>query len=278
MDSCAPSANTLERSYTCFSLQELQTIASSINLFIKQKKPICILKSKKCIYLTQDEYVSITNNKKQLWNDIYSRLNKLCNFEKCWVDTSVLSQIKDKNLRHQLKYFTIKPKMREPGKYWLSTSDINFVINQYSKLYSSFLFLGAQPCDFYQTTDIPFDKFKNYNKIGVICNHDPHDQPGSHWVAILIDNISKTIEYYDSTGNSPTQELNILISQFKKTYPAYKYIFNKIRHQNKDSECGVYSIYFLVQRLLGYKFNDIIQNIINDDSIFNYRNVIFTEM
>lgn len=277
MDFCAPSANTLERSYTCFSLQELQTIASTINLFIKQKKPICTSKSKKCIFLSQNDQININSDKKELWNDIYSRLNKICDYEKCWVDTTILSQIKDKNLRHQLKYFTIKPKMREAGNYWLSTSDINFVMNQYSKLYSSFLFLGAQPCDFYQIMDVPFDKLKNYNKIGVICNHDPHNLPGSHWVAVLIDNINKTIEYYDSTANSPTKELKILLNKFKKMYPDYKYKFNHLRHQNKDSECGVYSIYFLVQRLLGYDFNDIIKNIVNDDSIFNYRNVIFTE-
>lgn len=277
MDSCAPSAKTLERSYTCFSIRELQTIAATINSFIDEKKPICITRSKKCILLHKKDKIDINNNKKQLWNDIYSRLNKLCDFEKCWVDTTVLSQIKDKNLRHQLKYFTIKPKMREPGNYWLSTSDINFVMNQYSKLYSSFLFLGAQPCDFYQIIDVPFDKFKEYNKIGMICNHDPSDKSGSHWIAILIDNTSNTIEYYDSTGNVPIQQLNVLINKFKKLYPTYKYNVNHIRHQNKGSECGVYSIYFLVQRLLGYSFDNVIQNVIDDDSMVNYRKIIFTE-
>jgi hypothetical protein len=277
MDYCAPSANTLERSYTCFSLQELQTIATTINTFIKEKKPICIKKNKECILLHSKDHIDITKDKKQLWNEIYSRLDKLCDFEKCWIDTNVLSEIKDKNLRHQLKYFTIKPKIREPGNYWLSTYDINFVMNQYSKLYSSFLFLGGQPCDFYQIMDIPFDKFKNYNKIGVICNHDPHNKSGSHWVAILIDNSLKTIEYYDSTGSTPIPALKTLLNKFKKMYPDYTYFQNHIRHQNKDSECGVYSIYFLVQRLLGYNFEQIIENGIDDDSMVNYRKIIFTD-
>lgn len=276
MEYCAPSANTLERSYTCFSIQELQTIAATINLFIQQQKPICISQNK-CIILKQEDIITISSNKKQMWHDIYTRLNKICDFEKCWINTNLLSDIKDKNLRHQLKYFTIKPKMREPGNYWLSTSDINYVMNQYSKLYSSFLFLGAQPCDFYQLIKIPFDKFKDYNKIGIICNHDPSDQPGSHWVAILIDNVNETIEYYDSVGEPPIVQLKKLIKKFQKLYPSYKILQNYIQYQNKNSECGVYSIYFLVQRLLGYEFKDVINKIIDDDNMFNYRKFIFSD-
>ena len=277
MNYCAPSANTLERSYTCFTVNELQTIASSINFFIKKNKPICIEKnSDKCVLLTKKDIISISNDKLKLWNDIKNRLDKICPLEKCWVNTNLLNNIKDKNIRHQLKYFTIKPKMRELGNYWLSTSDINYVMNQYSKLHDSFLFLGAQPSDFYRIVNVPFDKFKKYNKIGIVFNHDTHSGSGSHWVSLLIDNISQTIEYYDSTGDSPVFGIKKFIKKLHHLYPKYKFIKNNNIHQQKDSECGVYSIYFLVQRLLGYSFESVVQNIIPDNQMNEYRNILFT--
>lgn len=278
MESCAPSASTIERSYTCFSLSELQTIAATINQFIEKKQPVCINDdSNKCIYLLKKDYIQISNDKKELWQYIFNTLEKLCPFEKCWINTNVLNEIKDKNLRHQLKYFTIKPKMREPNLYWLSTSDINYVMNQYSKIYPSFLFLGAHPCDFYKINNIDYDEIKKYNKIGIICNLDPHDKPGYHWVAIFIDNVSKSIEYYDSTGNLPIKELTEFINKLKNIFAKHKYIVNNIKHQNKDTECGVYSIYFIVQRLLGYSFDTIVNNIISDDFMVKYRNLLFTD-
>jgi len=51
--------------------------------------------------------------------------------------------------------------------------------------------------------------------------------------------------------------------------------FNDIRHQYKNSECGVYSMYFIIQFLLGKKFKDIIENIIFDDEMNNNRNIYY---
>ena len=93
----------------------------------------------------------------------------------------------------------------------------------------------------------------------------------------MIDHTANTIEYYDSIGAKPIPELNKLLNKMKKMYPDYKYLQNHIRHQNKNSECGVYSIYFLVQRLLGYSFERIIQNAIDDDNMIQYRQLIFTD-
>lgn len=274
MNHCAPSASTIDRSFSCFTLSELKVIATTINDYIEKNKPVC-KGDNKCSF--GKKKLQISDNKKELWYEIYSYLLPVCSFESCWIDTNVLDNIPDSKLRNQLKFFTIKPKMREMGNYWLSTTDINYVMKQYSKLYPRFYYLGTEASDFYKFKVLNFDKWRQYDKIGMVLNHDTTDDPGSHWVALLIDNISRTIEYYDSVGDPPIHEIKMFINKLKRQFPSYKIHINKIVHQRKDSECGVYSIYFLVQRILGYQFRDIVTTIIPDDHMQNYRQVIFDD-
>jgi hypothetical protein len=272
MDHCAPSASTIDRSFSCFSLLELKTIANTINDYISNNKPVC-KGDTKCTF--GKKKLEITEDKKQLWYEIYSYLLPVCSLESCWVDTNVLNSIPDRKLRNQLKFFTVKPKMREMSNYWLSTGDINYVMRQYSKLYPKFYFVGTEPSDFYKFDKPKIEKWIYYDKIGMVLNHDKSDEPGSHWVALLIDNIARTIEYYDSVGEFPIYEINLFINKLKKHFPQYKIKINNKVHQRENSECGVYSIYFLVQRILGYTFEDIINNIITDKNMENYRRIIF---
>lgn len=283
MDHCAPSASTLDRSFSCFSLSELKIIASTINDFIENNKEVCKGDSvctfgKKKIQIPEinDEMGSdAAIIKKKLWYEIYSYLLPVCSLESCWVDTTILNDIQDAKLRNQLKFFTIKPKMREMSNYWLSTTDINYVMRQYSKLYPQFYYVGTEASDFYKFKTIKFDKWSKYDKIGMVLNHDTTDEPGSHWVALLIDNNLKTIEYYDSVGDAPIYEIQLFINKLKKHFVHYTLLTNKKTHQRENSECGVYSIYFLVQRVLGYSFRDVVDNIISDSSMEQYRSVIF---
>ena len=52
--------------------------------------------------------------------------------------------------------------------------------------------------------------------------------------------------------------------------------FNKIQHQFKNSECGVYSINFIIRLLNGKEnFDDITNNITNDDVMNSCRKHYF---
>jgi hypothetical protein len=51
--------------------------------------------------------------------------------------------------------------------------------------------------------------------------------------------------------------------------------YNKKQHQFKNSECGVYSINFIIRLLKGETFNEITENITKDDEMNNCRNVYF---
>ena len=52
-------------------------------------------------------------------------------------------------------------------------------------------------------------------------------------------------------------------------------LYNNIRFQYKGSECGVYSIYFQIESLKGKTFNEILDNIVDDDTINKQRDIYY---
>lgn len=214
--------------------------------------------------------------KRQLWKSIKKRLHKMCPTEACWIDLEFINNIQDKALVEKLKYFTFKPKMTKKRNSWLSTKDINEVMQQYQEFDSAFKFLGALPSDFWTQTRVHYNQFKLYKKIGIVFNLDTHDKPGSHWVAFLIDNKQKCYEYFDSTGKPPNKYIQGFIDVLKKNVVGgYTFLQNTKVHQRKNSECGIYSMYYIIQRLLGRQFHDISSHVINDDDMNKFRDFIF---
>ena len=206
MDYCSPNIHFNDSDhFTCFTTNELLNIAEAFNT-------AKMVNSKLIPINMEKEYT-----KKELWQEIYKRLKNLCKYEYCWIDLKFIDSIPDKHLRQKIKFFTFKPKMTLKKYSWLSTNDINYVLHQYEKVDNNFKFIGALPSDFYKVIsknelyDI-YNDIYNYVRIGIVFNLDTHDLNGSHWVALYIDNNSKTIEYFDSVGNPP----NKYISRFIK--------------------------------------------------------------
>jgi hypothetical protein len=154
-------------------------------------------------------------------------------------------------------------------------------------------------------------KNKKY-KIGFVLNLDKHNQSGSHWVALYSDLKNKKVYFFDSYGYKPKKEIVKLMSMIAYwmnmnininnnnncNYDTFTFTFtnndilkfkkgickkikdvdiryNIIRHQFKNSECGVYSVNFILRLLNGHTFNNITQNITTDDDINNCRDVYF---
>ena len=251
---CSPiNANVFKENNTCFTHESLKLIAESIN--------------------NNDSMTKINNietkSTKDLWKEIKAQM-KGCNNEWCWLSKSFLKKLKnDDEFRNTFKIPI------PDGKYeWLTTDDIEFTINQFIPLVSNSSFLGAVPIDF-ATFSGTKDKFsasfmkklikKGIRNIGVVFNTDPHTQGGKHWVSLFIkiSNDGKTgnAYYYDSFGvNSPSQ-----VRKWVDNFPIpLKYEYNKVQHQFDNSECGVYSIHFIVRMLFDWSFNKITANIIKD--------------
>jgi Ulp1 family protease len=265
---CAPNIN-ISTHYTCFTKHELVSIAKAYNLYKTNT-------NKK-----DTNKINITNKtKKQLWRSIYNRFNKICKYEHCWIDQSFINNIQDDDLKNKLRYFTFKPKLSKNPKTWLSTNDINAVLSQYQETYDkTFKYLGALPSDFYTLVRINYQDILKCDMLGIVFNLDKHNEPGSHWVAFIIDNKKQTIEYFDSTGSLPNQPIYMFIKKFKNgkngILENYKLLINDKIHQKKNTECGVYSIYYILQRLNGKQFNVICNNIIKDDEMKAFRKFLF---
>ena len=253
---------------SCFAIESLRKIASKWN------------SSNPSMNITFDD----NTNGKQLWDEINKMMSNKCRTEICWMKQDF---IKDSPLsRELLKNF--KPMM--PKKWdtnpieWLNTIDIRDVMNQYEIKYPEFEFVGPVPMDF--DTKLGFGQCvvdelckvklnnliaKGDTKLGVIFNLDKHTQSGSHWVAMYCDVNGGFIGYWDSYGMKPNPEVVVLMDRLKtqaaELGKSIEIKINKTRHQYKNSECGVYCIYFITSLLDGKSFEQIVNNIISDDDM-----------
>ena len=125
---------------------------------------------------------------------------------------------------------------------------------------------------------------KGKTKFGFIFNTDTHDKDGTHWIALYLDIYNKTqpyISYFDSNGIEIPREIKVLvdriIDQAKSLNINLKFMQNHpLSHQNKDGECGIYTIYFITQLLQNIKpisyFNTVK---IPDNIMSNFRKIFF---
>lgn len=189
---------------------------------------------------------------------------------------------------------------------WLSTTDIEDLLKQYEAKYPEFKSYGASPIDFdlkgrdigrkpgqpgaercmvnplcnISLRELTKDRQIPIKYIGVVFNLDPHDKAGSHWVSLFVNLPRQEINYWDSYGYQPPKEV---IKLMKKLHKQAKQIglknikcqVNKYRHQYKNSECGMYSSWFIIEQLEGRSFDDVCQHIIRDDDMNQKRRVFY---
>lgn len=107
-----------------------------------------------------------------------------------------------------------------------------------------------------------------YTFLSIIFNNDTHRQKGSHWNACFIDNKHKTVECFDSLGKLPNKHIQEFLQNFKE----YTFQFNEIPYQKVGTvNCGVYAVWFTIQKLKGKTFNEIQNTHISDKFIANFR-------
>jgi hypothetical protein len=257
MSYCSPSVKNA--TYTCFNINALRKIASAYNKKYNDK-------------------INLSLSKKELWNAIRERLSSKCgDDETCWLDYDIA--------KRETQFH--KPRSPKGQWTWLSTVDINQVMRQYEEAYKGFVFFGPLPIDFISirtelnSIDLGNLVKKGVKSIGIIFNLDPHYKSGSHWTALYINIEQMIIGYFDSYAVCPyPKEINRLINSLNKSAVKVfgkKFLIkcNKIQHQIENTECGVYSMHFIIESLKGRSFEDITKRIILDDEMNKYRSVYF---
>jgi hypothetical protein len=225
--------------------------------------------------------------KKYLLKRIGDRYKNTCTTQLCWTQQDFVKKMNEE-MKLQLEKFTLRPSGPEGKFEWLNTININEVMEQYQQVHPEFLFLGAVPMDFNEikqdgiyNLDLNETKKDKITKFGIVFNLDEHWQSGSHWVAAYADMEKGQVYYFDSYGTHPEKRVTNLMNKFAKHYDSTnpgkkcKVDYNKTRYQYKNSECGVYSINFILDMLNGKSFQDILNNPIPDEEINKLRENIF---
>mgnify|MGYP006075008809 CR=1 FL=1 len=278
MTTCSPKIRENASINTCYSKDELIKISKSYNN-------------------SHPDKIKLNSNKLELWNQLKKKNFNTCkNNEFCWLKQNYIKindELKD-NFRPE------KPVEwnNEPNK-WLNTNDILNVMEQYEMKYKNFKMIGVFPIDFKDKIEgscvSPLmcklnlnELIKNKNtKLGFVFNLDKHYQSGSHWTSMFI-NLNKSSKnfgayYYDSVGTKPPSEITdfikILKKQSKKIFnKELPFKFNKIQHQTGNSECGMFSLYYLDKSLKNTSFNDFVnKKNLNDNLVSKHRDLFYTK-
>lgn len=225
--------------------------------------------------------------KKYLLKELKKNI-KGCKSQKCWTEQSFMNNL-TKKTKNELKKYTFRPDGPNGRFEWLNTYNIDNVMNQYENTHQDFKYLGTVPMDFdsLDQLDIKNIDFKNLEKdnkkkIGIVFNLDESWKNGSHWVSLYSDLEKGNIYYFDSYGTKPEKRVRKLMRRIAK-YCESKGLkldadYNKVRHQYKNSECGVYSINFILRNLNGEKFDEISKNKVSDDKINECRKEYFSNV
>ena len=188
--------------------------------------------------------------------------------------------------KKRLATYYLRPPMPEAWKQdpdmWLDSNNIRDVMKQYEEARPDFKFLGPYPIDFasqdpYVDTpagsivpkkekegrcligemcrlDLKAETAAGKKHIGIVYNLDPHYKNGSHWIANYINIPKKQCYYFDSYGMKPPKQIYKFMQWLGIQEPAIELGWNGRRFQHSNSECGMYSMYFIDRMLAGEPF------------------------
>lgn len=131
---------------------------------------------------------------------------------------------------------------------------------------------------------------------GCIVNTDTSLGPGKHWVAIFIDcrgdrNAPWTVEFFNSVGRPPLKPLIKWMERTRYNLARFRLDNNMTSgsfdncvlsipvtnkdHQESQTECGMYSLFYIRRRLEGVPYQLFDEEIISDNAMIAFRKHVF---
>jgi hypothetical protein len=238
-----------------------------------------------------------SNSPKEIHRQLAEHLKDMCNNEACWLKQKGAFGNLESELTDSFAPES-PPEWKKNPNEWLSSVDIMKVMKQYEKAYKHFDFMGPTPinfdsrklygeCVWEELCKFDLDNLMKKGKtmIGIIFNTDPDNKPGQHWISMFINIKKKTIFFFDSTGDPAPHEVMALVKRIQKQGLAlknpikFKFDSNKgVEHQYGNTECGVYSIYFIVHMLENKTTEHYLKtHILKDEYIQKFRKIYFND-
>lgn len=238
-----------------------------------------------------------SNDVKEIWSMLQKNMSQICNKESCWLKQQFASDELNKELVTSFAPSSPSEWKKKPNE-WLTSIDILSVMKQYEDAYKCFEFIGPSPIDFdtrMQYGECVWEELCNFDigkqikagktKIGIIFNLDPHTKDGSHWVSMFVNIRKGKIFFFDSVGDPVPKEIMTLVQRIQKQGTQLKnpikFIFDQnhpTEHQYGDTECGIYSLYFIVHMLEDKHTAEYFKrHILSDKYMESFRKVYFNE-
>jgi hypothetical protein len=251
----------------------------------------------------------------KIWKEIQDNLEDVCSDDICILNQPFMKKRyssndnttdsgssstggKEKNLINYYSPKTPKEWKKNPTE-WLSNVEILEKMKQYEDAYPCFEFIGPTPIDF--DTVLQDNKCvenemchfqlstymkKRTKKIGVIFNTDPHNKGGSHWISLFINIPKKMIFFFDSAGDEAPPEVMTFVKKVQQQgleqTPPIHFKFDQNypnEHQYSTTECGMYSLYFIINMLEDKLTTKYLKtHIIPDQQMIDYRKKYFNEV
>jgi hypothetical protein len=219
-----------------------------------------------------------------------------CKTERCLLEkVPVDLRKKDALLKYYFRPTIPESWLSDPDE-WLNSTNIEDVMKQYEETYPEFKFYGTSPIDF--GAPDPYNKNaaaqnkclkddickmdlkklseQGKKKLGFVYNLDPSNKGGSHWIASFTDIPAQKTYYFDSYGMKPPPEIARFMRSLTLQDPKMKLCFNARRFQYGNTECGMYSLYFLIRMLQGDSFKKFCRRAPSDDEMLKLRKYIFS--
>jgi hypothetical protein len=222
--------------------------------------------------------------------------NEACILEnKYFLDTLNNGEIKQVKKELAEKYIVSGP---ADDTTLLSNFNIDATLELWKKKFNDFMHISFQFIDFadysteLESLDIGRAYEAGFRTIGCVLNTDKTGGRGKHWITVFIDMRPPdiwTIEFFNSSGNTPTVELIIWMTKIKNRIIKYlstanhslnkidvkEIVVSKIVHQKSKTECGMYSLYYIWNRLKGKSYKLFQYDPVPDDKVTKFRKHVF---
>ena len=272
---CSPSSEKNSPEYSCFSNNAIMEIGRKWNM----RHPGSKIK---------------LDNPRNVWLHLRNQMRESCHTESCWIRKHLSNAFPELRELINHSFSPVAPESwRNNPIEWLTTDDINKVMKQYEKAYKCFRFYGPSPINYSQILEdgmCVWPELCDLNirelmkegifKIGFVFNTHPHYKEGEHWISMFVNLRERYIFFMDSNGHLPPKQVRKLIANIKKQCKTLKIpikvIYNKTEHQKKNTECGIYSLFTIINLLTGKMYpTDLTKERIPDEKMIELRNKYF---
>ena len=231
------------------------------------------------------------NNKNKFKKKMVDIMSKLLGDDHSkWIDNKEIKNLLNYDIIEEIK-LSYLPELSTKRFKWLDTNNIEQLLQRYEIIFPDYKSFGAVPYDFQdldlEISNLNIKELKNqgYTRFSVVFNLDKHYQSGSHWVSLYCCLKNNNVYFFDSVGEIPGELIinlvHKIINQLKeidnKNNINYKnnFKYNNKQHQYENSECGVYSILFIVRLLYEISFEEICIHIQKDRNVNLARSILF---